>query len=352
MTARAAVMAAALALALAAGAHAAGRGKFVALPSPVAPLSPAPPLAGGATSSAERVRHRVDATTTVDVSVDPGGTPFRVGATQRLDVRVTGDYFFTIGAPVLSVEAAPGSASTPGLRAASILWAGFNPGRRTLIARASLDPAAVAPLLPLRVEATPGRVTLVNTTAVTAGAFSANAEVPSLRTYLAQLARDVARGVPPTSGGALVTSRPEPTKARVVAPLLVAGTVGTRRVRVLVADRVTVRADGPIRLTVTPQDPTALLTDPVAGLSGRRLLARVTRASLTLARVRQYRTFLGNPDVTGKSATTYVFRTAARPAPPPAATVHHGDRSTAATLAVAAGLLLALAGAAFAWSRS
>ena len=89
----------------------------------------------------EGFRHRVAATTRSTVAVDPSGTPFAVHATQRLDVRVLGDYFFTIGAPLLDVAAAPGSASTPGLRATAILWAGFNPGTRVLIARATLDPA-------------------------------------------------------------------------------------------------------------------------------------------------------------------------------------------------------------------
>ena len=342
-------VAALAALAVTGEAHAAD---FVALPSPLAPLSAAPPLAGGATASSEGFRHRVDARTTVDVSLDPDGTPFRISATQRLDVRVKGDYFFTIGAPVLSVEAAPGSASTPGLRAASILWAGFNPGRRRLIARAALDPAAASRSLPLRVEAAPGRITLVNATGVSAGSFTADAVVPPLRQYLAGLAHDVSRGIPATSGGALVTTRPVATKVRVAAPLLVTGTIGRRHVRFVLEDRSTIHAGGPIRLTVTPQDPTRLLRAPVTGLSGRQLLDRATRASLTLARVRQYRTFLGNPDATGKSRTTYAFRTAARPAPPPAVIEHHERRSPTVTLAAVAGVLLALAGAAFAWSRS
>jgi len=199
-------LAAVAALAVASGAWAAAPGNFVALPSPLAPLSPTPPLGGGATASSEGLRHRVDARTTVDVALGPDGTPFRVRATQRLDVSVKGDYFFTIGAPVLAVEAAPGSASTPGLRSTSILWAGFNPRRRTLIARATLDPVAAVPSLPLRVESTGGRVTLVNTTGVAAGSYTAAAVVPSLLRYFSQLKRDVARGALPTSGGAFVES--------------------------------------------------------------------------------------------------------------------------------------------------
>ncbi|MDX6475554.1 MAG: hypothetical protein QOH95_1065 [Gaiellaceae bacterium] len=347
------VAAAALAaLAVTTGARAASRPQFVALPSPLAQLSPAPPLAGGATASSEGFRHHVDAATLVDVSLDPDGSPFAVRATQRLDVGVKGDYFFTIGAPVLDVVAAPGSAGTPGLRSASILWAGFNPGRRKLIGRATLDPAVAAPSLPLRIEAAAGRVTLVNATAVTADSFTADALAPPLRRYLAQLDREAALGAPPTSGGVFVTSKPVQTSVRVVVPLRVTGTVGARRVNELLLGRSSFAPSGAVRLRVTAENPARLLGDPVAGLSGRRLLERVTRAALTLARVRQYRTFLGNPDPAGPSRTTYVYRTASRPAPPPVAIARVDRRNWTLTLAIAAGLVLAAAAALVAWSRS
>jgi hypothetical protein len=325
----------------------------VSLPSPLAPLSASPPLGGGATATAEGFRHRIAARTAVDVALDAGGSPFAVRATQRLDVRVLGDYFFTIGAPVLDVEAAPGSASTPGLRAASILWAGFNPGRRTLIARATLDPTAAAPFLPLRVEVAPGRVTLTNTTGVTAGSYAADALVPPLVRYLAQLKRQIALGRTPTSGGAYVTSKPVATGLRIVVPLRVTGTVGGRKVDALVEGaRLTVPGGGPVRLTVRPATPERLIDDPTSGLSGRQLLARASRASLTLARMRQYQTFLGNPDPSGSNETTYAYRTAARPAPPPVAIMHVTQRDWTTTIAVAAGLLIATAGALAVWSRS
>jgi hypothetical protein len=340
-------------LATAASAHAASSANYVSLPSPLAPLSASPPLGGGATATAEGFRHRIAATTNVDVSLDGGGSPFAVRATQTLDVRVLGDYFFTIGAPVLDVEAAPGSASTPGLRAASILWAGFNPGRRTLIARATLDPKAAAPSLPLRIEVAPRSVTLVNTTGVTAGSYAADALVPPLVRYLAQLRRQVALGRTPTSGGAYVTSRPVATGLRIVVPLRVTGTVGGRKVDALVEGaRLTVPGGGPVRLTVTPAVPERLLDDPTSGLSGRQLLERASRASLTLARLRQYQTFLGNPDPAGSNTTSYAYRTAARPAPPPVAAATAPERDWATTVAVAAGLLIAAAGALVVWSRS
>jgi len=333
-------------------AAAAPPGPFVALPSPVAPLSASPPLGGGATATSEIVRHRVDARTRVDVAIDASGTPFRIVATQRLDVRVKGDYFFTIGAPLRAVEAAPGSDSTPGLRSTAITWAGFNPRRRTLVARVTLDPAVAAGSLPLRVEVAPGRVTLVNATALTAASYSADVVAPPLRAYFAELRRATDRDVIPSSGGARVTTRTSPTRVRVAAPLHVAGVVGGRRVDTILDERLMVRGAGPVRLTVTPARPARLLDAPVAGLAGRALLDRVSRTVLTLARVRQYGSFLGNQDPVGRSATTYVYRTAARPAPPPAAAANESARSWTSTLAVAAGLLLALAAGAVVWSRS
>ena len=340
-------------LAVAASAHAAPRANYVSLPSPLAPLSASPPLSGGATAAAEGFRHRIAAKTTVDVALDRTGAPFAVTATQRLDVRVLGDYFFTIGAPVLDVQAAPGSASTPGLRSASILWAGFNPGRRTLIARATLDPAASAPSLPLRIEVIRGRVKLLNTTGVTTGSYTADALVPPLLRYLAQLQRQVARGETPTSGGAYVTSKPTSTALRIVVPLHVRGTVGRRRVNAVVeSNTLIVQGGGPVRLTVTPVVPQRLLSDPTAGQSGRRLLERASRATLTLARLRQYQTFLGNPDPSGANETTYTYRSASRPAQPPLAIVHVTQRDWMTTIAIVAGLLLAAAGGLFVWSRS
>jgi hypothetical protein len=340
-------------LAVAASAQAAPRANYVSLPSPLAPLSASPPLGGGATATAEGFRHRIAARTAVDVSLDARGSPFAVRATQKLDVRVLGDYFFTIGAPVLDVEAAPGSASTPGLRAASILWAGFNPGRRTLIARATLDPSAAAPSLPLRVEVAPGRVTLVNSTAVTAGSYAADAPAAPLRRYLAQLRSQVALGRTPTSGGAYVTSKPVATALRIVVPLRVTGAIGGRQVDTVVdSARLSLAGHGPVRLTVTPVVPERLLIDPTAGLSGRQLLERASRASLTLARLRQYQTFLGNPDPAGSNETTYGYRTAARPTAPPVVAATVPERDWATTIAVAAGLLIAAAGALVVWSRS
>jgi hypothetical protein len=325
---------------------------YAALPSPFTQLSPSPPLSGGATASAEGVRHRIAATTSVRVSVDRRGTPFAVQATQRLDVRVLGDYFFTIGAPALAVRAAPGSASEPGLRTTSFLWAGFDPGRRTLAARVTLDPAAASAALPLAIEVAGGHVTLRNTTSIDANEFAAEVELAPLERYARQLRSDITAGRSAPSGGVLATSKPRPAPFRATALLRVTGTIGGTRVDLLLgAAPATIPAGGPIRLTVVPVPPLALLR-PQPGDSGRTLLRRVTQALLGIARANQYGAYLGNPDPVGTSKTTYAYRSAARPAPVaasrPAAPADH----TLRTLLVAAALLAALALGVAAWARS
>jgi hypothetical protein len=150
-----------------------------------------------------------------------------------------------------------------------------------------------------------------------------------------------------------VTSKPISTTLRIVVPLRVTGTVGTRKVNAVIeGDALIVRGGGPVRLTVTAAVPQRLLSEPTGGQSGRSLLERASRATLTLARMRQYQTFLGNPDPSGTNETTYLYRTAARPAPPPAVIVHGTQRDWTTTIAVVIGLLAAAAGAAVLWARS
>ena len=344
-----AVLTVALAAAPAAGAAAP---RFAALPSPFTPLSASPPLSGGAAASPEGIRHRVSATTSVRVSIDGAGKPFALTATQTLDVRVKGDYFFTIGAPALDASAAPGSESIPGLRNTSILWAGFDPGRRTLAATVVLDPPVGASSLPLRLEPSAGHITLVNTTVTTVDGFTADAERSSLLRYLAELRRDLEAGRPPTAGGASITSPAHAVTFRALATLRVTGTIGGHPVdRVLGAAPVTIAARGAVRLIVEPVPPLALLHPP-PGLSGRALLERVTLALLGIARARQYDAYLGNPDPTGRNRTTYLYRSTQRPAPVAAAAPTPVRSNGRSTLLVVAALLAATALGLVAWSRA
>lgn len=324
--------------------------RFLPLPSPAAQLSPDPPLGNGATSSAESVHHRVGSRISVDVSIDGSGAPFAVTATQRLDVRDTGDYFFTIGAPVLGARAAPGSASRPGFRTGAIVWAGFNPGRRILAARARLDAASAAPSLPLRVIPGHGTTLLENTTRVSTAADTANALRPQLLSYLHRLAAAVAQGRTPLSGSAEVTSTPVPVRVSVVVPLRVTGTIGGRHVSLLLSGRTVVPATGSVDLRVEPV--LHLGFGDLSRLDGRALLALATRASLAVARTRQYQAFLGNPDQAGPSATRYRYRTTARRRAAPAAAAPAAGRGWVTPLLVAVGLAAALLVAGYAWARS
>ncbi|HVU79393.1 MAG TPA: hypothetical protein VHC67_17600 [Gaiellaceae bacterium] len=322
---------------------------FAPFPSPTAPLSPEPPLMHGASASTEGVRHHVSASTRVDVSVDAQGRPFAVAATQRLDVRVAGDYFFTVRAPVTAVRAVPGSASEPGFRVGAIVWEGFDAGRRVLAARATLEPGAVGPSLPLRIVVSDGRTTLVNATRIDAAAGRATATPGSVRAYLAQLRTANAAGTEPAPGRAQVEATPVPVRLSVAAPLEVTGTVGGRRVSLLLTGRTTVPAAGRVHLRVTPVPPQVPARLP---RDGAELFTLASRLSLETARARQFRELLGNPDPDGPSETTFVYRTQTPPtAAAPLVTRHHG-RGLLTIALVAAALAAALCAAVVLWARS
>jgi hypothetical protein len=287
----------------------------------------------------------------VRVSLDPTGAVFAVAATQRLRVAVAGDYLFTIGAPLLDVTATPESAAEPGLRTDAIVWQGFAPETQVLAAHAVLDPNRVRDVLPLRVVSHGDRVTLVNATGVTATAFAAAVPRRPLLAYLARLRSDVAKGRALTTASVPIASEPRRVRVRVTAPLRVRGTIGVRRVSLVVRDRTVVRASGRVDLTVTPLQ--EVDTGAVAKLGNRALLGAVSRAVLKLARARQYAAFLGNPDPTGPSETSFIYRTAGRPTPAQPAVLGGGGNHNLLTAAlIAFGVVVALGGVAVVLVRS
>jgi hypothetical protein len=347
----AAVVALAVALVAPAAAQA-STPRLVALPSAVARLTPEPPLGGGATSTSEGRPHRVEAVTRVRVSVDADGKAFALAAVQRLVVHDRGDYVFSIAAPVSAVSVASGSQSTPGLRDNAILWAGFNPGTRTLAARAVLRRSA-ASSLPLGIERHEATVTLVDRTETTGLALDADVRAAPLEAALRGLRRAVDDGRFPPSLGAELLSATKPVSLQVAAPLDVTGSVGRRAVHLRLGGdrplRATVPARGRIDLTVTP---VPFLPDVATGLSGRRVLELANRTLLSLARVRQYQAFLGNPDPGGRSETTYRYVSATRPRPTAAPeTQTHGGGPLRTALWIAAALAAA-ALAVVAWARA
>jgi len=339
------LVAAAAALTCAGAAQAEQR---IALPSAIAPLSAQPPLAGGARSSAENVAHSVSASTRVSVSIDRAGTPFAVTATQRLDVRGIGDYFFTIGAPVLTVRAPADSAAVPGMRTGSIVWAGFNPGERLLSARATLEPAKVMSALPLRIRIDGDATVLENTTTVTVGSFTADAPRAPLVAYLARLRSEVARGRTPLQTSVPLTSPPANRKFTIAAPLHVTGTIGSRRVDLLLVSRERIPGGGRIDLRVEPVEH----VDDVTAAGGRTLLQEAIRTTLTLARANQYEEFLGNPDPAGSSRTAYAYRSASPPHAAPLAPVGRHRRTWVETALLVTALAAALVAGAAWWARS
>ena len=175
-------------------------------------------------ASAENVAHSVAASTNVVVAIDDAGTPFAVTATQRLDVRGVGDYFFTIGAPVLTVRAPADSASVPGMRTGSILWAGFDPGERA--ARRPRDTRAGegrSRRCRSGFASSGDTVALENATSVSVGTFDADAPRAPLIAYLARLRGDVAHGRTPLQTSVPLASTPANERITVTAPLHVTG---------------------------------------------------------------------------------------------------------------------------------
>ena len=339
------VVVATFALACAGAAHA---DQHVSLPSPAAQLSAQPPLAGGAKASAENVAHSVSAATTVGVSIDQAGTPFAVTAVQRLDVRGIGDYFFTIGAPVLTVRAPATADAVPGMRTGSIIWAGFNPGERLLIARATLDPTKAAAALPLRIRVHGQTVTLENATRVTVGSFSADAPRAPLVAYLALLRGEVAHGRTPLQTSVPITSKPALERITVATPLHVSGTIGRQRIDLRLTGTTRIHGSGRIVLRAVPVEE----VDDVTSAGGRALLRETIRATLTLARANQYEEFLGNPDPAGRSHTVYAYRTASPPRAAPIAAVGPHRRTWVETALVFTALAAALVAGASLWARS
>jgi len=351
--------------------------QIVAFPTPGTPPKPIPPLVGTSTPLPNVFRPPVESRERIVVGVDGRGDVLSVTATQRLLLRQKADYRLTIPAPVLDVEPGPGSESTPGQRTGAIIWQGFAGGRKILSARARLVPAAAARGLPLAIEIVrSGQATTVrlrNTTGATVSTFSADARPIDVARILDALRADPAGGSLGQAAYVTLRTATKPVKVRVAAPLLVTGTVASNGPQVrlvlggsrpLVRDLRVAAADGKvrIRLVVRPLAPTRLLRPPQGRTwtaavrrshpDGRRLLAQAIEISLTLGSVRQYQTYLGTPDPSGRASASYVYRQVQRAAPAvPSESDGRGLGAVAIGLLVA-GAILAVGGAAVAWAHS
>jgi hypothetical protein len=355
-------------LAFPAGAAAAGR--LALFPTPLTSVTSIPPFQPPATALPNVFRPPLAITDVMEVGVGPDGTVVSVTANQRLVVKALGDYRLTVPAPAKDVVAGPGSESSPGLRQGAILWQGFASGHKVLAARATLDPRAAAPALPLRLEISGRSARIANVTGAQASTYTADGDRAQLVGILDSLrshpdGRNLGQGA-----YVKVTGRTKPVRIEVSAPLRVTGRIGATKVSlVLGGDRPTTRTidfsgTPSVSLHVKPVPPASFLRPPrgrtwaealrLGALpDGRTLFAQAARTSLTLARFRQYQAPLANPDPLGTIAARYVYRSAAAPAPP-APPAQRGSAGMAAWLLalIVAGSVTAAGGLAVLWAHS
>ena len=341
-----------------------GAGALPQVP-PLAPPQPPPtetPPIRGTVFAQERVR----------VAIAADGTPHAVTVVQRLLLRSLGDFAFAIPAPATRVAPGPRSESRPGLRPNQIVWQGFSPRRKLLVAVAELRPRDSVEALPVRlrvagVPTQPGpfelEVTLENATTAHATALIG----PAVQSDVADALRALraAAGIDRSFEERTVALL-GPTRTRrlaVWAPLSLRGSIGfpAGSVRNLTAARIpnmlgaetvrvtlrgeALRAAAPrIRLVAQP------LPDAALPLRSARTVEALVLGSLRYARARQFEEFLANPDPEGPSTTSYVYETSA-PERGAAPEPRLSDGSTLPAALLVGGLALLGVGLVVAWSR-
>ncbi len=327
-------------------------------------LPQTPPLApkvAGPLPISPRFFRRVPNTERVMVGLDEDGTPNTVRVHQTLVLKRLGDYVFAIAAPVESVLPGPGTGSPPGRRTNQILWQGFSPGIRKLSAVADLRVAESAPLLPVKVRVEKSGaasvVVIENVTGVSAKSYTADVEPVGLGQVVGRIRSAIRRGFSAEGLNVEVHGPQQPVDVQVAAPLRVSGTVGSQRFDA-VLDGVTrtelrVAVPGSETPKISIRVRTADVSDRVRSTqSVGTQLANTIDLELTYARKRQYDQFLAAADPTGRSSTTYVYRTSPRPVT--AAPVESSGSSGGAMgwIALAVVLAAGLPVAAVVWARS
>ena len=359
--------------ALAPGASAAPPLRVALLPGPEA-LPPVPPLAPPQPPATEtpRLRGSVFARERVVVGMAPDGTPRTVTVSQRLLLRALGDYAFFVPAPAARVVAGPGSQSRPGLRPNQIVWQGFSPRRKVLVAVAELRPGGSVPALPVRVRVTgvPARpgpfeltISLENATRTRATGFTADVPTSDLLSALADLRAAARSDRPMTDRVIRIRGGSGPATVDAWAALAVGGSIafpagavsdfaparftGLLRGRTL---RVTVR--GTARRATTPRLRLVAEPAPRAALPPRsaRTLEAAVAGYLRYARTLQFERYLANPDPNGRTVTTYLYETAA-PVRTSADASRSGDDSGLPTSLVVGVVMLLGAGLVVLWAH-
>jgi hypothetical protein len=323
--------------------------RVVLFPTPLTQITSTPPFLPPSSSLPNLFRSPITSDELIRVGIDGDGKVVSVNAMQRLVLRRTGDYRLTVPAPARNVVPAAGSESTPGLRTGAILWAGFSPGHKVLSANAALDPDAVGGLLPPRVVISGGSVRLENATTTRYTTFTAHGDATQLGQVLDALRKDPQGRRLGQGTYVKVTGPVRDLRVRLYAPLEVRGRIGGREVSLLLGPEPrTIRVAGrpSIALSVEPVPPS--LRESARKPDWNRTL----RTSLTLARVRQYLSFLANPDPLGPLQARYLYRTVA-PGPPPAPPAPQDEGLAAWLIAlIAAASVAAAGGLAVLWANS
>jgi hypothetical protein len=338
-------------------------------PTPLTPLTSTPPFQPPQTALPNVYRPPIRSSELIEVGVGNRGEVVSVAATQRLFLTQTGDYRLTVPAPATDVVPGPGSQSSPGLRRGAILWQGFADRHKLLSAKATLDPAAAAAALPLKLEMLSDHaVRLENVTETDASTFTAAGD----RAQLAQILDTLRRhpdGLRLGQGTYVkVKGTTRALRVRVSAPLRVTGRIGATQIELLLGSgsrTIRFRGRASIDLRVEAVPPAQLLRPPrgrswtealrLGALPDARTFFRLAaETSLTLARVRQYDSPLVNPDSLGPIGARYVYRSAAvtpPPVPPPPTGQNEGLAAWLLALIVA-GSVAAAGGLAVLWAHS
>ena len=366
----------------------------VLLPGPTPYPTPSPPLAATGVVPTKPLPFTIHARVAerVHAGVGPDGEIVSLRALHRLALTGQGDYLIVIGAPVEDVHAGPGSQSEPGLRIGQILWSGFSPGKKLLVADTELSASAAARFLPLRLHVTRvgGRysLTVTNATVLSETAYQASAVPRQLARLLDRTRAQSLAGERLKSAYASVEGRVRQRPARIAAPVAVQGVLrfptvpasvrgATLRGRsvsfsAVLGDasplslRVDVRGGGTphLRLVAEPTKLVRALAPPAGAswaaalrrrpIPSRVLLRTLIDTRMQLARSDQYQAFLANPDPQGAAKTVYVYESAAAPTPKgsPSAESSSGNGDALVLTLALVGSVLGIGVALVIWAHS
>lgn len=357
----------------------------VVLPGPVPYPTDSPPLVGGGVQPQMYLTPglHVDSNEVVRVGVDGSGRATAIHVRQQLEVSGKGDYQLAVGGPIEGVRRGARSQSEPGFRKDQLLWAGFSPGTKLLVADIALRVPPAAPYLPLRLqlkrEADGVTLKLTNVTTTPVMSYEGVVRPPEIARLLdatrrSSLAGERVRAAFATFLGTVhIPKRP----LRIEAPLRVEGELelpGREPVtfsRVLgdgepLTFEVHAKGSGEPRLAVRarPVAVVRLLRPPRArtwvgairrrSITGAQLLSRLIGARFRLVRADQYQTFLADPDADGRSRAVYEYERVAATVPKSVVAPRSGgDESNVLLIAlVVLGSVVVLGGGLVAWAHS